>query len=88
MSDKTGLYVAGVLGLAVGGFVLYKVLAKPDNPDDANAATKNPWRGTGLSCEAEFDAMSLQNKTAIVAIYNAMPPNDPRYAQLHACKVA
>jgi len=67
----------GVLGgyayaAATGKNPLYYLTS---HPDDADPATRNPWRGTNTPCEAKFDALDLETKGKTVALAKAGQAN-------------
>ena len=72
---KTVLYGVGIGVL--GGIAYAAVTGKnplyyfTGHPDDADPATRNPWRGTGAPCEARFDGLDADSKSKIVAAVKA-----------------
>jgi hypothetical protein len=68
---KTSSIILASVGAIAAGAVLYVALKRPEHPDDADPATRNPWRGTGSSCEVDFDGRPAADKAKIVALVNA-----------------
>ncbi len=63
------------LAAVLGAGVLYRVATGKNpvyyltsHPDDADPATRNPWRGSGNACEQQFDALKTDDKKSLLAL--------------------
>jgi len=90
---KTGTYalygVGGLLAVAlVAKFAgSYDVFANfGSHPDDASPSTRNPWRGTGKPCEANFDSLPTAKKAEVVTLFDGSPATSKIHMALVECK--